>query len=326
MANLYMIERPWQREERYYSFSRYLKERFPYKVHKIAIHAGFTCPNRDGYRGLGGCTYCANESFSPNARGPIIPVKEQVRRGKEFLKRRYGAEKFIVYLQAFSNTYADLATLRSRYDEALGLLGTAEDSLEDEDVIGLSIGTRPDCVPDEVLELIKTYEDRYHVWMEYGLQSMHERTLRRINRCHTYQEFEDAVQRTRALGINVCAHVILGLPGEDRSDMIATARTVSGLGINGIKIHHLYVAQSTPLAEEYLSGRVRTMDLEEYIPLAADFLEHISPEVTVQRLVGDTHGESLVSPIWPVSKAEVFSAITEELRRRDSFQGAKIAP
>lgn len=318
MTRAFTVERPWQREERYYSFGRYLKERFPFKVHKIPIHAGFTCPNRDGHRGLGGCTYCANESFSPNARGSsILSIKEQIRRGKTFLRSRYNAEKFIVYFQAFSNTYADVPTLRSMYDQAIG----------EEDVIGLSIGTRPDCASDEVLELINSYTDIYHVWIEYGLQSIHNRTLRRINRCHTYQEFEDTVYRTKAFeDINVCAHVILGLPGEDHSDMMATARKVSGLGIDGIKLHHLYVAKNTTLEKEYRLGEVKTMAMDEYVSIVSDFLENLSPDVTIQRLVGDTHGDSLVSPIWPVSKAEVVNAITVELSRRNSFQGAQIAP
>ncbi|MHC4276064.1 MAG: tRNA modification radical SAM protein MnmL/YtqA [Planctomycetota bacterium] len=318
MTRVYAAERPWRRELRYYSFGHYLRERFPFKVHKIALHAGFTCPNRDGHKGSGGCTFCANETFSPYAKGAAtLSIKEQVRSSKEFLRSRYGAEKFIVYFQAFSNTYADIETLRSRYGEAM----------DDEDVVGLSIGTRPDCVSDEALELIGSYADTHHVWIEYGLQSIHDETLRRINRCHTYQEFEDAVYRTRAVGgINVCAHVILGLPAEERSDMMATASKLSGLGINGIKLHHLYVARNTALEKEYLLGKVKTTGMEEYVSLAADFLERLSPDMTVQRLVGDTRGDDLVSPVWPASKAEVVQAITGELRRRGSCQGAQIVP
>jgi radical SAM protein (TIGR01212 family) len=305
--------RPWQEEERYYSFSRYLKERFPFKVHKIALHAGFTCPNRDGYKGTGGCTYCANESFSPNARGVAKPIREQVRNGKEYLKRRFGAEKFIVYFQAFSNTYADIMTLKSRYEEAL----------EDEDVLGLSIGTRPDCVSDEILDLLSHYKDNYHLWVEYGLQSIHDRTLQRINRCHTYEDFEGAVLRTRALGINVCAHVILGLPGEDWADMMATAEALARLEIDGVKLHHLYVARSTPMAEDYLKGLIKTLSVDEYVSLAVDFLERLPLKTTVHRLVGDTSGDVLISPIWPLTKTEVLRAITSELRNRNSHQGKK---
>ncbi len=311
------IQRTWLKKYRYYPFSYFLKEKFPFKVHKISIHAGFTCPNRDGLVGIGGCTYCANESFSPNVGETIMPIKEQVEKGMRFLKRRYGAEKFIAYFQAFTNTYADVDTLKTRYDEALF----------DKDIIGLSIGTRPDCITDEVLNLINSYTEKYHVWIEYGLQSMHDRTLRLINRGHDYKAFKDAVLRTKDKeNIKICAHVILGLPGEDWDDMMKTAQAVSSLGIDGIKLHHLYIAKNTAMANEYFKGNVKTMKVEEYVSLVCDFLERISPDIVIQRLVGDTHGNFLISPIWDVSKGEVFSAITEELRRRNSYQGAKYIP
>ena len=311
------IQRTWLKKYRYYPFSYFLKEKFPFKVHKISIHAGFTCPNRDGLAGTDGCTYCANESFSPNVGETIMPIKEQVEKGMRFLKRRYGAEKFIAYFQAFTNTYADVDTLKTRYEEALF----------DKDIIGLSIGTRPDCITDEVLNLINSYTEKYHVWIEYGLQSMHDRTLRLINRGHDYKAFKDAVLRTKDKeNIKICAHVILGLPGEDWDDMMKTAQAVSSLGIDGIKLHHLYIAKNTAMANEYFKGNVKTMKVEEYVSLVCDFLERISPDIVIQRLVGDTHGNFLISPIWDVSKGEVFSAITEELRRRNSYQGARYIP
>ena len=311
------IQRTWLKKYRYYPFSYFLKEKFPFKVHKISIHAGFTCPNRDGLAGTGGCTYCANESFSPNVGETIMPIKEQVEKGMRFLKKRYGAEKFIAYFQAFTNTYADVDTLKTRYEEALF----------DKDIIGLSIGTRPDCITDEVLNLINSYTEKYHVWIEYGLQSMHDRTLRLINRGHDYKAFKDAVLRTKDKeNIKICAHVILGLPGEDWDDMMKTAQAVSSLGIDGIKLHHLYIAKNTAMANEYFKGNVKTMKVEEYVSLVCDFLERISPDIVIQRLVGDTHGNFLISPIWDVSKGEVFSAITEELRRRNSYQGARYIP
>ncbi|MFQ5712779.1 MAG: TIGR01212 family radical SAM protein [Candidatus Scalinduaceae bacterium] len=311
------IQRTWLKKCRYYPFSYFLKEKFPFKVHKISIHAGFTCPNRDGLVGIGGCTYCANESFSPNVGETIMPIKEQVEKGIRFLKRRYGAEKFIAYFQAFTNTYADVDTLKTRYEKALF----------DKDIIGLSIGTRPDCITDEVLNLINSYTEKYHVWIEYGLQSMHDRTLRLINRGHDYKAFKDAVLRTKDKeNIKICAHVILGLPGEDWDDMMKTAQAVSSLGIDGIKLHHLYIAKNTAMANEYFEGNVKTMKVEEYVSLVCDFLERISPDIVIQRLVGDTHGDFLISPIWHMSKGEVFSAITEELRRRNSYQGARYIP
>lgn len=306
----------WLKSHRYYPFSYFLRENFPVKVHKISIHAGFTCPNRDGLAGVGGCTYCANESFSPNVRETIAPIKEQVENGIKFLKRRYGSEKFIAYFQAFTNTYADVDTLKDRYDEAL----------LNKDVIGLSIGTRPDCITDDILELIHSYTEEYHVWVEYGLQSIHDRTLQLVNRGHDYKAFEDAVLLTKQKeGIKICAHVILGLPGEDWNDMMETAGTVSALGIDGIKIHHLYIAKNTAMANDYLKGKIKTMKMEEYVSLACDFLERISADIVIQRLVGDTHGDFLISPVWNATKGEVFAAITNELKHRNSYQGAKCA-
>ena len=304
--------RPWLGEKRYYPFSEYLKRVFGLKVYKVSLDAGFTCPNRDGKKGFGGCMYCVNESFSPNAGRPIS-IGEQMRRGMEFMRSRYKAEKFIAYFQAFTNTYADVETLRRCYEEALRF----------PDVVGLSIGTRPDCVPDDVLDLIWGYASRCHVWVEYGLQSMHDATLDFINRGHHYGDFVDAVRRTRERGINVCAHVILGLPGESREDMMETARGVSSLGVEGIKLHHLYVARHTPLETLYRLGKIDVLSQDEYIELAADFLERISPDRTIQRLVGDVTSDMLVAPKWPVSKEVVLRGITEELVRRKSCQGAK---
>ena len=309
-------QKTWLKTHRYYPFSYFLRENFPVKVHKVSIHAGFTCPNRDGLVGVGGCTYCANESFSPNVREAVVPIKEQVENGIKFLKRRYRAEKFIAYFQAFTNTYADVETLKARYDEAL----------LNEDVIGLSIGTRPDCITDEILDLIDSYTEKYHVWVEYGLQSIHDRTLQLVNRGHDYKAFEDAVLRTkRKKGIKICAHVILGRPGEDWNDMMETARAVSSIGVDGIKLHHLYIAKNTAMANDYFKGDIKTMKMEEYVLLACDFLERISPDIIVQRLVGDTHGNFLISPVWNITKGEVFAAITSELKHRNSYQGAKCA-
>ena len=305
-------QKPYLVKHRFFPFSEYLKEQFPYKVHKIPLHAGFTCPNRDGRVGVGGCTYCINESFSPNVKEAHITIKEQIERGKAFHKKRCGAEKFIAYFQSFTNTYADIETLRTCYEEALA----------DKDVVGISIGTRPDCVTDDILSLIDSYTKKHHVWIEYGLQSIHDETLKRINRGHDYKIFLDAIKRTKKTCIRICVHVILGLPGETREDMMETAKAVAGLGIQGIKLHHLYVAKNTPLAEEYFKGKVQTLDMNAYIQLAADFLERIPSDVTVQRLVGDTHGNFLISPIWKASKAGITAGITKELELRGTYQGS----
>lgn len=312
MSVLYQ-QRPYLLKYRYFPFSEYLKEQFPYKVHKIPLHAGFTCPNRDGRAGIGGCTYCINESFSPNVGETRLSIKEQIEIGKAFQGKKYGAEKFIAYFQSFTNTYADLETLKACYEEAL----------TDKDIVGISIGTRPDCVTDEILSLINSYTKDYHVWIEYGLQSIHDKTLRYVNRGHDYHAFLDAINRTKNTCIHICVHVILGLPGETAEDMMETANAVAGLGIHGIKLHHLYVAKNTAMAEEYFRGKVKTMGMDTYVKLAVDFLEYIPSNVTVQRLVGDTHGNFLISPIWKSTKAEITQRIIREFERRGTYQGSR---
>jgi len=298
----------------YFPFSRYLRRRFGCKVHKVSLHAGFTCPNRDGRAGWGGCAYCANESFSPQAGRPVRPIREQMIEGMDYMRRRYKAEKFFAYFQAFTNTYADVDTLRRRYDEALDF----------PDVVGLAIGTRPDCVPDAALDLVESYADRVEVWLEYGLQSAHDRTLLAINRGHDVAAFRDAVERTRGRGIKVCAHVILGLPGETRRQMMATAEFLAELAIDGVKLHHLYIARGTAMAAEYAAGKVSVFAAEEYVSVACDFLERLPPAMTVKRLVGDTTGtDMLVAPCWPWSKTQVLNMMTAEFRRRGTAQGAR---
>lgn len=301
----------------YYPFSQYLKERFGCKVHKVSLHAGFTCPNRDGRVGTGGCTYCANESFSPQAGKPFRPVRDQMRDGIEYMRRRYHAKKFFAYFQAFSNTYAPIEKLRALYDEAS----------EFDDVAGLSIGTRPDCVPDEVLDLVQSYTEKMEVWLEYGIQTIHDHTLQRVNRGHDFATFRDAVERTKGRGIKLCAHVILGLPGESLEDMMATADALRELGIDGIKIHHLYIARDTKMAEEYERGEVQLFQTEEYVSAACDFLERTPRNVAVQRLVGDTtSGDILVAPCWTQTKTEIIGMFATEFARRGTSQGCRVSP
>lgn len=299
----------------YYPFGQYLRERFGCKVHKVSLHAGFTCPNRDGRVGVGGCTYCVNQSFSPQAGRPERPVREQMAEGIAYMRRRYHAEKFFAYFQAFTNTYAPVERLRRLYDEAVDF----------PDVVGLSIGTRPDCVPSEVLSLVESYTDRVEVWLEYGVQSSNDRTLERINRGHDFAVFADAIHRTQGRGIRTCAHVILGLPGETHADMMRTAEALQALPIDGIKVHHLYVARGTALEAEYNQGGVALFTAEEYVRTACDFLERIPPSVVVQRLVGDTTSSGvLLAPTWPLTKTDILRMFTDEFRRRGSFQGCRV--
>jgi radical SAM protein (TIGR01212 family) len=307
----------------YYPFSEYLKRRFGCKVHKVSLHAGFTCPNRDGRVGVGGCTYCVNESFSPQARltsggqagKPVRPVREQMADGIAYMQQRYRAKKFFAYFQAFSNTYAPVEKLRALYDEAISF----------PDVVGLDIGTRPDCVPADVLDLVESYTGKVEVWLEYGVQSAHDATLRRINRGHDFAAFRDAVERTKGRNIRLCAHVILGLPGETREQMMQTALALQPLGLDAIKLHHLYVARGTPLEAEHRAGRLRLFSAREYVEVACDFLERIPESVAVQRLVGDTTSAGvLIAPTWPETKTEILRLISQEFQRRGTRQGALV--
>ncbi|MFH0965275.1 MAG: TIGR01212 family radical SAM protein, partial [Planctomycetota bacterium] len=239
-------------------------------------------------------------------------VADQVKAGIDVLSARYRARKFIAYFQAFTNTYAPPDRLKALYDEALAV----------EDVIGLSIGTRPDCVPHDVLDLIASYLPRLdELWLEYGLQSIHPQTLDLVNRAHHVEEFVDAVRRTRARGIKICVHVILGLPGETPEMMFETADALSRLPIDGLKLHHLYVAKGAPLADAYARGDLETLSASRYADLASRFLERIPSSVTIQRLVGDVSGDLLIAPRWPEPKQRVLAMITDALRSRDSCQG-----
>ncbi len=298
-------------EKRYYTFNSHLREKFGCKVYKVTINAGFTCPNRDGKIGKGGCIYCNNEGFNPN--DPSLSVKEQIEAGKRFMKKRYKAKKFIAYFQAYTNTYAPVHLLKSLYDEAVSC----------EDIVGLSVGTRPDCVPDAVLDLLETYKDRYYTWVEYGLQSAHFKTLKIINRGHGPSEFIDAVLRTKKRGIKICAHIILGLPKETKRDMIETAKFLTALQVDAVKIHLIHILKNTILEKMYLKGRFRVPEMDEYVDWVCDFIEHLSPNIMIQRLTADGPLNVLVAPRWAIKKFDIINAIDKELERRDSWQGKK---
>ncbi|NPV28494.1 MAG: TIGR01212 family radical SAM protein [Firmicutes bacterium] len=298
---------------RYYSLSRFFRERFGFRVYKLPVYAGFTCPNRNGTISDKGCIFCWNPSFSPALGDPAASLRAQIAAGKAAVKRKEGC-RFLVYFQPYTNTYAPVEKLRLIYDSALA----------DPDVIGMCIGTRPDCVPDAVLDLLAEYAARWHVWVEYGLQSAHDRTLLLLNRGHTRADFEDAVARSQGRGLFLCAHVILGLPGETREDMLETALFLSSQPIQGVKIHHLQVIENTPLAEMYREGRVQTLGFEEYLSLVCDFLELLRPDLVIHRLVGEVlESRYLLAPHWGVGKAQVLSAIEKELELRGSRQGSK---
>jgi len=295
---------------RYVSYATHLRQTFGCRVQKVSIDAGFTCPNRDGSVTTGGCIYCNNASFSPGNRRQS--VTEQLENGKAFLQRRYGAKKFIAYFQAYTNTYADIAYLKDLYDEALTC----------DDIVGLSIGTRPDCVPDTVLDLLASYASRTYLWLELGLESGHDQTLALINRGHNVAAFDDAVSRARLRNLNLCAHLILGLPGETPDDMRATVRHVAHLRLDAVKLHHLHIVRHTVLEKMYRQGKVSLLSLDAYAALVADSLELLPPDTIIMRLMGDAPRDMLVAPLWSWDKRLALRQIEQELERRDIHQGS----
>jgi radical SAM protein (TIGR01212 family) len=303
---------PYAGGRRFYPFSQFLKARFGCKVYKLTVDAGFTCPNRDGTKGRGGCIYCENRSFSP-AAGSRLSVTEQVEKEKRLAVERYGANRFIAYFQPFTNTYGPLDRLRQLYEEALSL----------PNIVGLSLGTRPDCTPDEVLDYLEELAGTTHLWLEYGLQSAQDVTLKLINRGHVFEEFRDAVTRAQGRGIFICVHLILGLPGETREMMRDTADRVAALGVDGIKLHHLHVVRDTTLEKMFRRGEVKMLQMPEYASLAADVLERLPPWTVLQRFVGDVQGDTLVAPRWKEGKLRVLEAIQAELERRGTQQGSE---
>lgn len=299
---------------RYYAFGRYLRQRYGCRVHKITLDAGFTCPNRDGTRGRGGCTFCNNVGFSPNSRMAPSLVREQLTKGIVNAGRRHKAARFIAYFQAYSNTHAPVECLRSLYDQVWGF----------PEVVGLSIGTRPDCVDREKIELIAEYTPRGEVWIEYGLQSAHDHTLQAINRGHNYQEFLNAVQWTAGRGIKICVHTILGLPGENREMMLETHRRLANLPIDGIKIHLLHIMRDTLMERQYHGGELVILERPQFVSLVVDVLEMLRPEVVIQRMHADAPPDVLIAPNWCLDKSGVLKDIKEELRQRNSWQGKSL--
>ncbi len=295
-----------------HTFGTDLLRRYGARVHKLAIHAGFTCPNRDGNKGWGGCSFCNNASFSPHAdRKPS--VAEQIAAGRAVVRRRTGAERFLAYFQAYTNTYADVGRLGALYREALA----------EPDVIGLSIGTRPDAVPTEVLDLLAGLRDQgYEVWLELGLQSACDATLARVNRGHGFGDYCRTLKLARLRGLPVCTHLIAGLPGEGRDALLASLARVLDLGAEGLKLHPLHVVRDTVLAQSWQRGHYRPLTLDAYLDMAADLIERTPPEVIFHRVTGTASKDILLAPAWCNKKWAVLNGIENTLRRRGSIQGA----
>ncbi|MFW6140619.1 MAG: TIGR01212 family radical SAM protein [Acidobacteriota bacterium] len=305
---------PYPKELRYHKFSHHLKKTFGCRVYKISLDAGLSCPNRDGTLSTKGCLFCDPSGGSGRkSREQPLSISEQISSGIEGLKKRYKADKFIAYFQTFTNTYGPLNKLKKLYQEAV----------QHPDVIGISIATRPDCLNKDVLDLIEGYSKNYDTWIELGVQSIHQKSLKYMNRGHGLFKTVDALLSLKNKAINVCGHFILGLPGEDLNDMAESARVISRLGIQAAKLHMLYVAEGSQLAEEYKKGKVALLTKKQYVQAAVHFLEHLSPNVIIQRLVSEAHPDLLIAPEWLKNKSQVIQEIQAELQAKDTWQGKK---
>lgn len=293
------------------SYGWYLRRRFACRISKVNVDAGFTCPNRDGSRGTGGCIYCDNSSFSPGATQPHISIEEQMAAGMAYHRQRLGSEKFIVYFQKFTNTYGDPEYLRSLYQRALAA----------PDVVGISIGTRPDAITVEVAELLEDLAKSHYVCLELGLQSMDDAILSSINRGHNLAEYLDAVKLLTGRGFDLCTHLIYGFPGEKRQDFLKSTDLLADLGINSVKLHQLHAVKGTRLADDYAQGRFTPIEINEYIATACDFLERLPQSVTVQRLYGSAPLDIRVAPEWNLKNNQMWFAVINELKKRGSWQG-----
>ena len=299
-------------DKRYNQFSAYLKNKFGAKVYKITLDAGFSCPNRDGTISTGGCIFCDDGGSFSQAHSNLLSIEEQVNIGAKTLHDRFKAEKFMSYFQAYTNTYKPVNELEKIYKSALN----------QPDVVGLSIGTRPDCVEDDKLNLISEIAQDYYTWVEYGLQSIHNKTLKKINRGHDFDCFLKAYERTKEKGINVCTHVIFGL-WETRDEILETAQKLAELKVDGVKIHMLCALKDTKLAKLYENKEIDFMSEEEYVNLVCDFLEILPQTTTIHRLAGNGLKKNLIAPRWLGAKLDCLNKIDRELLKRNSYQGSK---
>ena len=303
-----------QTEKRYNDFSSFIRRKFNTRVQKVSIDAGFTCPNKDGTKGVGGCTYCNNNTFNPDYCKPIKPIKQQINEGIEFFSKKYKTQKYLAYFQAFTNTYAPLADLKKMYEEAL----------DHEDVIGLVVATRPDCIKDEVLDYLEELAAAGNfIKLEFGLESTKNETLEAINRCQTHEEAIDAFERADGRGLHLGGHLILGLPGETKDDMMNHAKMVSQLPINTLKIHHLQIVKHTMMAVQFKKTpeMFTFMELDEYIDFVVDFVEKLKPEIIIERFFSESPASMLIHPKYGLKNFEVKHLVEKRLEEREAMQG-----
>lgn len=320
-------------KDRFYSFNSYLREQFGVRTRKISVNAGFNCPNLDGSLSDKGCIFCDNKAFSRFANSNPIPIEEQISKSMEYSRARFKAEKFIVYFQSFSNTYGNIDFLKKQYDIVKKF----------KDIAGISISTRPDCIDDEKLSLIESYSKDYSVFIEYGIQTGHNKTLKFINRNHTFEDFKKAVELTaKRANIKIGAHIILGLPGETKEDMLSTAKVLSKMPLWGLKFHCLHVVKGTALEKMYNEGKIypvrdklssdsckssngaNLLSEDEYIDVLIGFLENTPKDRVILRLVSDADRELLIAPLWVNEKQRILKKIEEEFKKRNTYQGILI--
>ncbi len=297
---------------RFRRYGPWLKRRFGARVHKVSVDGGFTCPNRDGTVARGGCSYCNNESFRAVGTAPRKPIEEQVTEGIRFLERRFAADRFLVYWQNYTNTHASPEVLEPLFRRSLAA---------DSRILGLAIGTRPDCLPDETLAMIRQVAGAKYVCLEIGLESIFDETLQRLNRGHDVACYQDAVGRAKAFGFEICSHFILGLPGEGKDEWMQYPPFLNRLGVDFVKIHHLHLAKGTRLAEEYVRNSFPLFTLSGWVEVVCDVLEQLDPRIVIQRLFGWTPEAFQLAPVWNATGAEIHAMIHQELERRNSWQG-----
>ncbi|MCA9105850.1 MAG: TIGR01212 family radical SAM protein [Planctomycetales bacterium] len=298
---------------RYYAYSFHLRQLHGERIQKVSIDAGFTCPNVDGTVAVGGCVFCDNRSFSPSRRlpGRRRMILDQIDEGIRRIKRRYDCDRFQAYFQPATNTYAPVDRLREVYEAAI----------EDPRIVGLVIGTRPDCVPDDVLDLLQEFAERLPVSVEYGMQTMHDRSLEWMNRGHGHDAMVDAMERSRGRGFEICAHIMLGLPGESFDDMLASGAEVARLEFDSVKIHNLYCVKNTPLADQVERGEVQLMEFEDYLDVLAAFVERLPEWMVVERISGEAPDDWFVGPAWCLDKPVIRREFLARLESRDTWQG-----
>lgn len=310
------IEYPWGHERRFNAFSEYIRNVFGGRVQKLSIDAGFTCPNRDGLKARGGCTYCNNNAFNPSYCEPDKPVKQQILEGIQFHSRRYRkARGFLAYFQAYSNTYAPLEILKKRYEEALNVI----------EVKGLIIGTRPDCVDDEILDYLAELSEKLYLTVEFGIESCYDETLERINRGHDFKTTADALKECEKRNIRTGGHMIIGLPGENRDDILKEAEILSELPVNQLKFHQLQIVKGSVMAGEYENDpeAFSFFEMDEYLELMLEFIEKLNPKIVIERIAGETVPGFNLSPQWGLRYDQILKQFEKKMEERNSWQGRK---